>query len=54
MNCYLFLVFLHVLAIANGAVVNIGIHVSFSVVVFSEYMASSGIAGSDGSFIPSF
>ena len=44
----------HVLAIANGAVVNIGIHVSFSVVVFSEYMASSGIAGSYGTFIPSF
>ena len=31
---------------------NIGVHVSFSVVVSSGYMPSSGIAGSYGSFIP--
>ena len=30
---------------------NIGVHVSFSIVVSSEYMPSSGIAGSYGGFI---
>ena len=45
---------LHILAIVNTATVNIGIHVSFRSVVFSGYMLSSGIAGSYGSFIPSF
>ena len=38
----------HVLAIVNSAAVNIGVHVPLSVMVFSGYMASSGIAGSDG------
>ena len=33
---------------------NIGVHVSFSVMVSSGYMPSSWIAGSNGSFIPSF
>ena len=33
---------------------NTGVHVSFSVLVFSENMPSSGIVGSYGSFIPSF
>ena len=31
---------------------NTGVRVSFRIVVFSEYMPSSGIAGSYGSFIP--
>ena len=31
-----------------------GIHVSFSVMVSSEYMSSSGTVGSHGSFTPSF
>ena len=44
----------HVLAIVNSAVMNIGVHVSFSVLVSSGYMPWSGIAGSYGSFIPSF
>ena len=44
----------HVLAIVNSAAMNIGVHVSFSIMVFSGYMASSGIVGSYGSFIPSF
>ena len=44
----------HVLAIANSAAMNNGIHVSFSILVFSEYMTRSGIAGSYGSFIPVF
>ena len=33
---------------------NNGIHVSFSILVSSGYMARSGIAGSYGVFIPSF
>ena len=33
---------------------NIGIHVSFSILVSSGYMPRSGIAGSYGAFIPSF
>ena len=45
---------LHVLAIINSAEVNIGVHVSFSILVSSVYMTSSGIAGSYGHFILSF
>ena len=44
----------HVLAIVNSAPMNIGVHVSFSIEVSSEYMPSSGVAGSYGSFISSF
>ena len=33
---------------------NIGVHVSFSILVFSGYMPRSGIAGSYSGFIPSF
>ena len=36
----------HVLATVNSGSVNIGMHVSFGVRVFSRYMPSSGIAGS--------
>ena len=43
-----------VLAIVNSAAVKDGMHVSFSVLVSSGYMPRSGIAGSYGSFIPSF
>ena len=46
--------FFHVLAIVNRASVNIGLYVSFSVLVSSGYMPSNGIAGSCGGFIPSF
>ena len=35
-----------VLAIINSAVMNIGVHVSLSILVSSVYMPSSGIAGS--------
>ena len=45
---------LHVLAIADSAAVNNGLHVSFSTLVSSAYMPRSGIAGSYGGFIPSF
>ena len=44
----------HVLTIVNSAVMNNGIHVSFSILVSSVYMPRSGIAGSYGGFIPSF
>ena len=44
----------HVLAIVNSAAMNIGVHVSLSILVHSACMPSSGIAGSYGSFISSF
>ena len=44
----------HVLAIVNSAVMNIGIHVSLSILVSSVYMPSSGIAGLYGSSVSSF
>ena len=40
----------HVLAILNGAAVNIWVHVSFQIRIFSGYMPRSGIAGSYGDF----
>ena len=39
----------HVLAIINSAVINIGVHVSLSILVSSVCMPRSGIAGSYGS-----
>ena len=39
----------HVLAVINSAAMNIGIHVSLSVLVYSVCMPRSGIAGSYGS-----
>ena len=44
----------HVLAIINIAAMNIGVHVSLSILVSSVCMPSSGIAGSYGSSISSF
>ena len=44
----------HVLATINSAVVNIGVHVSLSILVSSVCMPSNGIAGSYGSSISSF
>ena len=44
----------HVLAIVNSAVMNIGVHVSLSILVSLVYIPSSGIAGSYGSSISSF
>ena len=44
----------HVLAIVNSATMNIGVHMSFSVLVSSGYMPRNGIAGSYHGFIPSF
>ena len=42
------------LAVVNSAAMNIGLHVSLSILVSSVCMPSSGIAGSYGSFISSF
>ena len=44
----------HVLAIINSAVMNIGVHVSLSMLVSSVCMPSSRTAGSSGSTISSF
>ena len=44
----------HDLAMVNSAAVNIGVHVSFWIMVFSGYMPSSGIAGSYGNSVFSF
>ena len=44
----------HVLAIINSAVMNIGVHMSFSILVSLVCMPSSGIVGLYGSSISSF
>jgi len=44
----------HVLAIINSAAMNIGVHVSLSILVSSVCMPSNGIAGLCGSSISSF
>ena len=44
----------HVLAIVNSAVMNIGVHVSLSILVSLVWMPSSGIAGSYGHSISRF
>ena len=44
----------HSLAIVSHAAVNIGVHVSFCIIVLSSYIPRSGIAGSCGNSISSF
>jgi len=44
----------HVLAVVNGAAMNIRVHMSFSRKVLYRYMHKSGIAGSYGSSIFNF
>ena len=44
----------HVLAIVNSAAINIGVRVSFQIIVLSRYVPRSGIAGSYGSSMFSF
>ena len=48
------LAFFHVLAIINSASMNIGVHMSLSVLVSLVGMPRSGIAGSYGHSISSF
>ena len=43
-----------VLAIVSSTAINIGVLVSFSIMVFSGYMPRNGISGSYDSLIPSF
>ena len=43
--------FFHDLAVVNSAAMNIGVHVSFRIMVFSRYMPRNGIAGLYGSSI---
>ena len=38
----------------NRAAMNTGVQVFFRIMVFSEYMSGSGLAGSYSRFIPSF
>ena len=44
----------YVLAIVNGAAMDIGVHVSLSILISSVCLPRSGIAGSYGSSISSF
>ena len=44
----------HVLAIVNSAAMNIGVHVSLSILVSLVCMPSSRIAGSMGVLVPVF
>src|SRR5574340_359809 len=46
--------YFHVLTIVNSAVMNIGVHVSLSILVSLVCMPSSGISGSYSSSISSF
>ena len=48
------LCYFHVLAIVNSAAINIGVCMSFSILVSLGYMPSSEIAGSYGGFSSSF
>ena len=38
----------HVLTIINRVAMNVGVHVSFRIMVFSRHMSMSGVAGSYG------
>ena len=41
----------HVLAIVNSASMNIAVYISFQIIIFSEYMPRSRIAGKYGIYI---
>ena len=42
--------YFHVLALVNGAAVNIGVHISFHIMVFLRYRLGNGIEESYGHF----
>ena len=42
--------YFHFLAVVNSAAVNIGVHVSFQIIVLSGCMPRSGIAGPYGNY----
>ena len=44
----------HVFVVVDSAAMNIGVHVSFRIIVLSGYMPRSGIAGSHGNSVFSF
>ena len=44
----------YVLAFVNSAAINIGVHVFFSIMVFSGNMPTSSTVGSFGHFVPRF
>ena len=44
----------HVLVIVNNAAMNVEVHISFWIKLFSGYMPRNGIAGSYGNYIFSF
>ena len=44
----------YILTIVNSATMNIGVHVSFQIIVLPEYMPRSGISGSYGNSVFSF
>ena len=44
----------HVPVLGNSAAEDIGVHVPFSILISSEYMPNSGVAGSYVSSTPSF
>ena len=46
--------YFHVLATVNSAAMNTGVHVAFSVMVFSGYVPSNGVVGSYGSLFLMF
>ena len=46
--------YFHILPIVNSATMNIGVYVSFSIMIFSRYVPSSAFAGSYGRFILRF
>ena len=46
--------FFHELAIVNSTTINIKVHISFQIILFSGYMSRNGIAGSYGNSVFSF
>ena len=53
---YIPIIYQWILAIVNSAAINIGVHVSFQIIVLSnyKYMPRSGIAGSYGNSVFNF